>query len=361
MKPTSRICCSVIVASLFSACGGGGGSAAPEGPQAVVPPVVVPPVVAPVPPNDENRLQAATGEAPYAPGSNEGSAFAAINEARMAYGVGALRQNSRLDTAAGNHAQYVSKRWEARDFANAGHLEEAGKSGFTGITPYERMRFAGYAGARSGELLTTFISVDGVASNAGVVAVNLLLAGPYHRFGMLDGNRDVGIGDAAARFPGEGGLNHTVVINTAVEVTAKVQLPAASWVGLWPVDGATEVQYGFGSETPNPIPVNKGTCSGYPASVQVHGDLTLATTAFTMVETQSGTPVSVQLSTFATDVNPEQARANTAYIIPYKPLKLATRYTVHFIGTAGATAIDKSWSFTTGAANTKMIYGCHPS
>lgn len=367
MKNNYRICFSLIAASLMSACGGGGGSTStPETNPPVVtnPPIVVPPVVAPpvvVQPTDENALQTTLNDTTYAIGSSTAIMYRTINEARKSYGVGLLNQNTKLDTAASNHAHYVSTRWGALDFTTVGHIEDVSKPGFTGINPADRMAFAGYFPATAGELLTTFISVDGIDSSPGVVGVQVFLSGPYHRFGMLDGSREIGIADAVARFPGEGGTNHTVVINSAVASGAKVQLPSLSWVGLWPTDGATDVLYSFAGETPDPIPANKGACAGYPVSVQVRNGLTLTTNTFTMTEGQSGDAISVQLSTAATDINPSQARLNTAYIIPYKPLKLATKYTVHFEGAAGGASINKTWSFTTGSQNTKLIYGCNPS
>ncbi|MGX9718419.1 CAP domain-containing protein [Janthinobacterium lividum] len=347
----------IAVAALLSACGGGGGgdSGAVPVPPVVVPPVVTPPVV------DANPLQTTVAAATYAPNSVLSSAYNTLNGARQAYGVGLLAQNAKLDQSAANHAAYVSARWGAQDFANVGHLEDASKSGFTGVNPSDRIAYAGYTAATTGEVLTTFISVDGVQSDPGVVAVNGLMSGPYHRFNLLDSSKEIGIADASAVFVGEGGKNHTVVLNSAVAFSDKSQLPNASWVGVWPLDQAKDVMYGFAGESPNPIPANGGACAGYPASIQIRNGLVLGTTSFTMVETAGNVPVTVQLSTASSDVNPSQARTNSAYIIPFKPLKLATQYTVRFVGTSGTNAIDKTWSFTTGNINTKMIYGCNPS
>lgn len=345
----------IATAVLLSACGGGGGGASPVTPPVTPPVVVVPPVA------DENALQTGVVDASYAAGSTSQSAYLLLNSIRKAYGIGLYAQNTKLDTAAANHAQYVSGRWGASDYSNVGHIEDASKPGFTGVNPADRIAYAGYAAASSGEVLTTFISVDGVQSDPGQVAVNGLMSAPYHRFNLLNENKDIGVADAAAIFAGEGGKNHTFVFNTAIAQNAKAQLPSASWIGTWPLDQAMDVMYGFAGESPNPIPVNGGACAGYPASLQVRNGLVLNTTSFTMVEAGTNTAVSVQLSTAATDVNPTQARANTAYIIPFKPLKLATKYTVHFVGAVGSTAIEKTWSFTTGAVNTKMIYGCDPT
>jgi len=357
MKTTVSLT-AVACAVFLTACGAGGGSGTivglPGQPTTPTTPTN------PTPPADPNALQPA-GTFSYAAGSTELSAITALNNARVAYGVGGLAQNSKLDVAATNHAKYVSTRWGAGDFANVGHVEDGSKPGYTGVNPADRILYAGYAASTSGENLTTFISVDGVTSTPGAVAVNILLSGPYHRFGLFDGSRDAGVYDASARFTGEGGINHSIVIDMAVAQGVSPQLPANTWVGMWPVNNATDVMYAFAGESPNPIPVNNGACAGYPVSIQGPRSFDLTTTAFTLAEAVSGTAVNTQLSTYTTDVNPAYARPNVAYIIPFKPLKLATKYTAHFVGTIGGQAVDKSWSFTTTASNTKQLYGCDPS
>lgn len=95
-------------------------------------------------------------------------------------------------------------------------------------------------------------------------------------------------------------------------------------------------------------------------SLQVKNGTTLAVTTFTLTDA-SGAAVNVQLATPTVDANPAYARSNSAYIIPFVPLKLATKYTAHFVGSQNGIAIDKTWSFTTRSDNSKMIYGCDPS
>lgn len=354
---TRLIALSLLSTLTLAGCGGGGGGAVSTNPGGGSNGGGQQP---PPPPVDQNALQTSVAAATYAAGSSQLSAFTALNTARQAYGVGLLAQNAKIDVAASNHAQYVSQRWGAKDFANTGHTEDSTKPGYTGVGFTDRIAGAGYSASAVGEVLTTFISVDGVTSDAGSVAVNTLLSGPYHRMALLDSMRDVGIADANARFAGEGGLNHTFVIDMGTAQGAQPQLPASGWVGVWPMANATDVMYAFAGESPDPIPVNNGACAGYPVSLQVLPSLQLTTTAFTLVD-GTGAAVAVQLSTSATDKNPGFARGNSAYIIPFKPLKLGTKYTAHFVGTAGTTAIDKTWSFTTTTQNTKMVYGCDPS
>lgn len=341
----------MIAASLaLTGCGGGGGSA----------PVTSTPVpVVPTPP-DPTALQTTVATPSYAAGSFELEAITSLNQARTAYGAGMVAENSLLNTAASNHVQYILTRFQAADYAAATHTEDPSKPGFTGATVGERVGFAKYGASSSGENIASTIAVDGVTSDPGTVAIESLLSGPYHRFASLDGWRDVGIGHTSIRLPGEGGTRHTVVIDSAVALSTQAQAPASGWIGLWPSDKASGVLYSFAGESPDPIPVNNGACAGYPVSVQVKAGMTLTTTAFTLTESGTGQLVSSQLSTHSTDKNPVLARANAAYIIPFKPLKLSTQYTAHFVGANNGVTLDKTWTFTTRADNVKMIFGCDP-
>lgn len=352
---TNKFALTIIAASIvLSGCGGGGGGSAPvsDTPAAVVPPAPVP---------DPTVLQTTVPTPSYAAGSFELAAITSLNQARTTYGVGLVAENPLLNTAANNHAQYILARFQAGDYTAATHTEDATKPGFTGVTVSDRVAFAKYGASISGENLASTIAVDGVASDPGSVAVESLLSGPYHRFALLDGWRDVGFGHTSIRLPGEGGIRHTVVIDSAVSLTNQAQAPASGWLGLWPVDKATGVLYSFAGESPDPIPANNGACAGYPVSVQAKAGMTLTTVAFTLTESSTGQLVSSQLSTQSTDKNPVLARASTAYLIPFTPLKLNTQYTAHFVGTNNGVAIDKVWTFTTRADNVKMTFGCDPS
>ena len=342
-------------------CGGGGGggtAASPSTPTGSTPSTPTTPTT---PAPDPTALQNSVPAPSYAAGSFELSAFTSLNKARATYGVGQVAENGQLNTAAQNHATYIDGRYQAGDYSAATHTENAAYVGFTGATPADRISFAKYAATMSGEDLTSIIAVDGVSSDPGAVAVDVLLSGPYHRLSLLDGYRDVGFGHSSTRLPGEGGTRNTLVADFGVAQASQAQAPANGWVGVWPADKATDVLYSFAGESPDPIPSNKGTCAGYPVSLQVKAGVTLTTTAFTLIETATGLPVNVQLSTKATDANPTYARANAAYIIPYLPLKLATTYTAHFVGSQNGTAIDKTWTFSTRTTNAKSIYGCNPS
>lgn len=351
----------IAVGLVLAGCGGGGSDSGSPVNQNPPPPVVVvpPPVVV-----DPNALQNDVAAPSYSAGTAQLAAFNAINNARATYGIGRLAENAALNTAANNHALYIRGRLEAGDYTAVDHFEDPAKPGFTGRTPLDRVQFAKYdiaAGNGAGENLSSVVEVDGVSTVPGAVAVEVLLSGPYHRFGLFDASRDVGLGHSTIRVNGEGGIRHTLVVNSSLSRGTQGQLPAKDWIGVWPADKAIGVLYSFGGETPNPIPSNGGACAGYPVSIQVKDGQLLTVGSFTITETVSGAAVRAQLSTPSTDANPAFARANTAYLIPYAPLKLNTNYTVRFAGARDGTVVDKTWTFTTRPDNVKLVYGCDPS
>jgi uncharacterized protein YkwD len=345
---------SVVIAALsigLVGCGGGGGGSAGTSP---VPTPTPGPVV------DVNALQASVAVASYSTGSFEAEAYSALSNARSQYGVGLVAESSPLNMAANNHAKYIVAQFQAGDYSS-GHTENPAKSGYTGATPLERAQYAKFDGSAVAETIAGFIEVDGVQSKPGVVAIDNLLSAPYHRIALLGGQRNVGVGHASIRIAGEGGLHHVFVANFGIQNGQQAQLPPQDWIGVWPASGAVDVMYGFAGEMPDPIPVVKGACAGYPVSMQIRNGLTLTTKSFTLSETVSGAPVDVQLSTADTDKNPEYANGSTAYIIPFKPLKAGVQYTAKFSGAKNGVAFDKSWSFTTVGKNTRAVYGCDPS
>lgn len=347
------------LATSFSlvACGGGGGSNT----QTPTPIPTPTPAPTPTPTLGVNELQTTVPPSTYSAESAKLAAFTALNVARTTYGVGQVAENAKLTVAAESHAQYILGQLQAGDFNAANHTQNPAKPGYTGATLADRIAFAGFAASSAGENISSIIAVDGVAAVPGTVAVDALLSAPYHRFAFLDGSREIGFGASAIRLAGAGGVLNTVVANHAVASGAQPQLPANTWLGIWPADQATDVMYSFAGESPNPIPVNNGACAGYPVSIQVAPNFSLSVTTFTLVETATITVVSSQLSTPTTDANPTYARSNTAYLIPFKPLKTNTKYTATFVGARSGVTIDKTWTFTTTARNTKMIYGCDPS
>lgn len=360
----------VCNALTVAACGGSVGdtSTSPSTPTGVQDSNIVPP-------------QTSVPEPTYATSSVPLSLFRAINAARQAYGLGLFAQSAALDTAATNHAQYLLQRWQAGDtdtsyyFSSSGSVEAMGNPGFTGRTSFDRASAANYLGDGYGESNIVVVLADGVPSDPGTVAVNKVLSLPYHRFGLFGSWRDVGIGVANTRVANPAGTVNIATMSlgwpkcgnssACSHFPVLKQFPSPNWVGVWPLDGATNVMYAYRREAEaDPMPDSNGNCAGYPVSIQAMDGV--LTSSFTLTETMTNTPVDVLRSPSTatpstTPYHDAYAGSGVAIIIPYKPLKLGTRYTAHFVGSLGSMAIDKTWTFTTGTTNTKAVYGCDPS
>ncbi len=141
----SKICLILIAASL-SACGGGGSSPSTPAvattctsPQVLVNGVCTNPISTVIPANLQSNVPVPT----YASGSVELQAFTELNNFRKMVGLGLLAQNSKIDSAAANHANYISQNIDT-DLTVFGHYEVATKAGYTGVAPGDRTAFTSY-------------------------------------------------------------------------------------------------------------------------------------------------------------------------------------------------------------------------
>ena len=219
--------------------------------------------------------------------------YAYLNRLRAAVGMTPLRRNAQLERAADLHAGYLAVN------RAAGHFQQPGRPSFSGATPAERVRAAGYAQARSGE--------NAAAGNTnGIEAIDGLMAAIYHRLGFLSFNFDeVGIGarlahdPAASRFVYDMGDSEQALsalcadlpadalfsgagryyelcpqrVRIRYEAYAALQARLENSIALgnprmvlWPPQGATDVPPAFFEESPDPLP--DLSVSGYPVSLQ---------------------------------------------------------------------------------------------
>lgn len=331
------------VAAALTGCGGGGGSSAPSTPIATTPTPATP-----VSSAQAAELQAATPAA-YPAGSVQAVAFNEFNAFRAVEGLGPVRQNANIDIAAKNHAAYVQTNQSGAD----AHHEIAGKPGFTGAEPGDRMTAAGYAGTYTTEV----IAFEGIQQSS----VQALLATVFHRNAMMiQGLTDVGIA------PGDN--SGPTYIDAGY---IKQQKNAGDYVGVFPYDKQTGVPMTHHTESPNPFyqefdmtQANVCAKTSYPISIATEASTVLKVTSFTVTREGQSTPLDVRLMTRdSNDQNLQYLRANVAFIVGKAPFTPGAKYTVHFVGTATGTAtgsanglaVDKTWTFTT---DTKDAMGC---
>lgn len=324
----------------LTACGGGGGG---DTPTASVPTTKPEPTTCP---NGELDFPicSAIGKpqqalpSTYAPNSNEYAFFTEWNMVRAKMGMGPVNQNVLIDKAAQNHANYSG--WIPGE---NGHLEVAGRSGFTGEGPAERIRFAGLKELR----YASEVMAAGVGKNEFYGLMNAI----YHRQVLLNEN----LTDA--------GMISTVLSGTIVDAGyVKPQLNNGNFMGMYPYDSETAVTLTHALEYPNPFqgememnPENLCTKTSSAISFLSAVGTELKVGSFTVREYGSNQDLRVRLMKPGNITNPNYPIGlNHAVIIGNAPFKQYQRYEVQFTGkVAGGRSgkgfdVNKTWSFTTG-------------
>jgi uncharacterized protein YkwD len=314
------------------------------------------------------------------------AAFDRINAMRIRAGVGALAQNTLIDTAAQLHSEY-----QGVNFLS-GHEETPGARGFHGVRSSDRISAAGYADASDTTEVIAPIYLRAPPRATAAQAVDGLIGAPFHRSAILRPQyADVGVGLAGDTY------EDYLTINFAHTPSNIQGAPDNDIVQdhliLWPVNGMTDMPTAMLCEDPNPIPENgvgryctDTKPAGYSASVQVNNSAgrSISTIAqFEMREKGNGSLVDTKLlasSQHAADPAlailmglPEYRVPDSHYrngsfvaILPKAPLKRNTEYEVTFAGivvegrvyslsdpasVSGAyyyPQVRKIWSFTTG-------------
>lgn len=193
--------------------------------------------------------------------TEKAAVFALLNAYRSQCGFGMLTQNSVLDQAAQNHAQYAA-------VYDEGHAETSGRNGFTGSTPAERFNYVNYAWSASDEILGTqawgqflapnlnnsFALLSASELNA-TANLKTLLNAPYHMIGALSMNRDVGIGIASSPVPSITDYNFKPLnINLGTAQGQERQRVAYNSISTFPCSGTTGLNPVFAGEVPDPFP-----------------------------------------------------------------------------------------------------------
>jgi uncharacterized protein YkwD len=340
---------SLLVAA--SGCGGGGdgGGSAPS-PTPVPAPSTTPPPPPPPGPNDSaHALVTNPPPTRYASGSAQATIYAVLEDARMGTGVGALADNAQLDQMAANHLNYMA--------ANNvfGHGETAGLSGFTGATPADRAKAAGYDYGSLGEVISES-SVDDAAG-----CIRNLLDTVYHQALLMGSFREVGV---AYGHIGSG--SYGCVLDLGYTLGLSGQLPNGGVLSPYPYDGQTGVATTFvpSTEGPNPMPDYGGNPAGQPilasmvnySSRGLNSPASFTVNQFALKDAAGNTVPSRLIAAAGTAAGTgvtltadpaSDLSAGLIYLVPLSPLAGHTRYTVQFSGLAGREALSRSWSFTT--------------
>jgi hypothetical protein len=113
---------------------------------------------------------------------------------------------------------------------------------------------------------------------------------------------------------------------------------------IYPFDQAIGLATTMSLEAPDPVP--SAPVKGYPVSLQTAPQQNLVVTSFVLRDA-SNVVVNTKLITRADF--PLFIRTNEAYLVPIGALAANTSYFATFAGTSNGTAINRSWTFKTGA------------
>ena len=247
-------------------------------------------------------------------------AIARLNELRAHARVPPVQADPALQQAAAGHAAYYAEN------GFTGHGQDPLRPGFSGATPLDRIKAAGFAGRCTGESAST-ISGDPVA------AVDALVNSVYHRTTMLH---------PALTFLGYGQSAGGSVFNHGGCLTGA---PDTDRIYFYPGDGQADVPIEFlpKTERPNPLPDIAGYV-GSPISIGASpwSDELLEVTDVQIVD-QAG----VRLPYHRVD------DGGLAYFMTALPLGAGQTFTVRISGNtmgSDASAFTRSWSFSTQSA-----------
>lgn len=298
----------------------------------------------------------------YATGSEELDAFNLLNFERSHCGFGTLTQSLQLDAAAKAHADY--------QILNnvVSHTEIRGKSGFTGVSPYDRVAAQGYSGADG--VTDEIVALIGTDSKTGLGAsgVRGLLSAPYHLRGLVGGYREMGVSIRSSTDLGRSTPTVVLQINAAFKTTAGPQLLGSTDINTYPCEGTTGVNRQLTNETPNPIPGRDLAQQplGAVVYVSVRDGNTLEIKTSSMTEVPTGKAITLRSpvgdrarpassNSVATAKDPYAPciegcfKSHQAYIAADAPVLANTDYRVQISGSNNNTPFTRSFVFRTGS------------
>ena len=269
------------------------------------------------------------------------SAFEWLNQRRAEIGLPALILNKNLQASASAHANYIVMN---NSLAVEMHNETAGKNGFTGATPSDRMKKAGYFSNSTAENIAMTNYPDGV------ISTDNLIAAPFHRQAEFSSYVEAGNAMRAQKAgPGEiNNFEYVYVINFGnpgpSDVEKNIIMYPAPEQKNAPIDWTV-------NEVPSPWPQMDGRRVGYPVSIGVGPLAALTVKFFSLIAVNANsTLIEGKLVT----EEGGKVMKNFAFWIPLNPLEFNTTYQAQVIGTLNGKALDQKWQFTT-LANSPLV------
>ena len=251
-----------------------------------------------------------------------------INNLRESAGLIPLLENGQLEKAAQNHVDYLIIN------SKSGHFEDEQDDGFTGATPMDRGRFAGYEPSYYSENLT--IGFSKISDS-----IDALMQSIYHRFGFLDFYiNEVGISSS--------NLIHNYNMGNRGDILKTASKNPA--FALWPPNNYKDAQVSFANfEYPNPLKNEicvTGGVTGNPISIQFNpSSQSVTLDSFRLFDGDEEIPIQTILTK---DSDPNGLFRDKEFaIFPASPLEINSKYRVVFRGLINGEPREISWSFKT--------------
>lgn len=279
----------------------------------------------------------------------EQDALAYLNELRVGAGLIPFQSNSQLNTAAKNHANYLT------DHLTFGHREKVEHDDFTGEFASSRVTYVGYATPQVIENVSTH-NLNHKES------LNGLFAAIYHRLAFLDFRADA-IGIGISQNPNRKTQTAFVydMSSNALESLYKKTKNITSQnlnealdsnkrrnksVVIYPFDNQTEVPPAFFDELPDPLPEHR--VSGFPISIFFnsfyHKEAKLL--KFELYDEHDVQVKNTLIFDHQTDPNRRLEKLDFV-LFPLERLKWDSQYHVKFSAMIDKKHVNKEWHFRT--------------
>jgi uncharacterized protein YkwD len=264
------------------------------------------------------------------------AALNAVNKLRVAAGAPCATLNSQIAQAATAHCAYYQMNNASNPMCTSNaHMEVMGCAGFTGASPIDRMKTAGFMAFGGGEVMAFLNNPEG--------AVQTWVDSVWHRIPILDPATNL-LGYGSSGSPAN---CDTIDFGPGNKVSADTVL-------VYPYDGQTGVTTTFDGSHEGPMPPAPST--GWPSSdpITLYAQKPMITEHVLTVDGSSEPIEHVWLDSNASVLSASDKNFLRSSVFMYanKPFTANTKYRVKMSGTYAGGALMKEWTFTTGAAPT---------
>lgn len=299
-------------------------------------------------------------------GNKEGLGY--LNSIRNKVGLISLKTNNALTQSASAHAKYLIRHQKI------GHFEKKGKKFYTGNTPSQRVKRAGYDSL----VVRENISINDLGAKA---SIDNLFSAIYHRFTFLDFLSDE-VGISSSHTKSQRSIKHIytytlgssklsslcntffpminnqyymqdVCPNTSKMIamkefkeTKRQAYAKNTKIVYYPYHGAKGIRPAFYNESPDPLPKYK--VSGFPISVQFNPAYytKVKLKKFRLYNSKGKEIKKTKVLSQKNDPHHIFTALEFA-LMPLARLEYAEKYTIKFEAIANGKKIKKIWSFST--------------